>query len=193
MRVYAITGSIAVGKTTVSEILEKKGFKVISADKVADNLYRKGNDGYKAMQIHFSQFVSGKTVKKAELMDLISNDEEAKQFLESIMHPLILAEIQKRLKNMQNSDVSIAFVEVPLLFEAKMEKLFNGAISVSCDSEEQIKRLMKRNKISKENAEKLISMHMPQETINKKSDYVVDTNVSMKEISKQLDEILMKI
>lgn len=193
MRVYAITGSIATGKSTISQIFEEKGFKVIDADKVTDNLYKQGNLGYKAMQIHFTQFVGGKKIKKAELMDLISMDKEAKEFLESIMHPLIMADIQKRLKSMQDSGAQVAFVEMPLLFEAKMENLFSGSISVTCTPEEQVNRLMKRSKISKEMAEKLISMHLPQATIDKKANAVIDTNVSKQEIVKQIDEFLNNI
>ena len=180
---YAITGSIGTGKTTIANIFKDKGFKVYDADVIVHDLY-KDKEILKKVELVFpSAFKEGKMDSKV-IANIIFNNKDKKQELESFIHPLVREEIMK-LDN--------CLVEVPLLFESKMEDIFDKIILVYCNKEEQIKRVMKRNNLSSEEAILRINSQIDIEEKVKLSDFVIINEGTIENINKQVDDIISKL
>lgn len=172
-RIYIITGSIASGKSTFSNILRKKNFNVIDADKIVHNLYEK-NEIKKILVSNFSDnILVNNEIDRKILGNIVFNNKEKKLLLESIIHPVVINSI---LEEIENSDFDIIFVEIPVY--SKVEKYLVDKIKdykliyITLDENEQIKRLMKRNKISYDEAKNLIRNN--ENNFNKKVDYYIE-------------------
>ena len=184
----AICGNIASGKSTVQNILKEKGYKVLDTDEVAHTLLTvknkplyeafKGGDFFNE-QGEFSRYKVGQYVFEHK---------EAGNLLTSIMHPQIAEKIKEFFK--QNKDEKLLFVGIPLLFEAKMENLFDKIIFVYTDDEIRLERLLKRNNYTVEHAKQRMSSQLPQDEKVKKSDYVLNNNGNFEELEKAVIELL---
>lgn len=191
-RIIGITGGIASGKSNISTLLQKKGYSVIDSDQISKNLSQKGNAGYQAIVEVFGRQILCKdgTINRKVLGNLIFNDENARNKLNLAMHPLVIEEIKKQIEALNDQ---LIFVDIPLLFEARLEYLCDSILCVYLPHELQIKRLMARDKIDFEYADIKIKSQMNLEEKKKKSDYIIDTSGSFEETEEKLNEILLKI
>ena len=190
MKKIAICGNIASGKSTVSKYIENKGFKVLDTDKVSHELLTVNNkklyDAFKDFDVFECNEFSRKKVA-----NLIFKDNSKKTELEKILHPQIASKIKNFLK--KNSEEKSTFVEIPLLFEAKMENLFDKIIFVYADDKTRLERLIKRNGYTVEEAKTRINSQIPQDEKVKKSDYVIYNNSSVKSLEEETEKILSLI
>ena len=178
-----ITGGFGSGKTTVSHIFKKYGFEVINVDKLYHNIYRKNNSLKNKIKKEFG------TLNRDQIKKVVFNNSKKLKKLNKITHPVIIKEIEKLIKNNKNK---IIIVDVPLLFEAKIQNIFDKIVVVKCDKKTQIKRLLKKKKYSKKEIENIIKSQMP---LNKKieyADFVVDNSKMIKETDKQVRDIIGK-
>jgi len=183
----AICGNIASGKTAVQHILEGKGYKVLDTDVVSHALLTVKNkklfEAFKDYDVfedrEFSRQKTGR---------LIFNDENARKLLGSVIHPQIAAEIRKFYE--KNKPEKAVFVGIPLLFEAKMEDLFDKIIFVYTDDKIRLERLIKRNNYTIEHAKARMNSQMPQDEKIKKSDYVIENNGSIEDLKIRVENIL---
>ena len=190
MKRIALCGNIASGKSTVQKILEDKGFKVLDTDEVSHRLLTVENkplyDAFKNCDLFedgdFSRYKVGQ---------LIFSNENARLKIAEIMHPQIKDEILKFFE--ANKDEKLLFVGIPLLFEAKMQNLFDKIIFVYADDNLRLERLIKRNSYSTEHAKARINSQMPQEQKLNLSDFVIYNNGSTEELEKSIDEILKEL
>ena len=177
---YAITGSIGTGKSTIANIFKERGFSVYDADKIVHELYQ-DKDVLKEVEKMFPEaFVAGKMDTKVIANVIFSNPERKKE-LESFIHPLV----KNKIMLLDN-----CIVEVPLLFESKMDYLFDKIILVYCKKEDQIKRIMNRDKVTKKEALQRINSQIDIETKKALSDYIVNNVGELKEVYKQVDDII---
>lgn len=191
-RIIGITGGIASGKSNISALLQKKGYSVIDSDQISRYLSQKGNAGYQAIVKVFGRQILCKdgTINRKALGNLIFNDEKARNELNLAMHPLVVEEIKKQIKA---SNEQLIFIDIPLLFEAKLEYLCDEILCVYLPYELQIKRLMIRDEIDFHYADTKIKSQMNLEEKKKKSDYMIDTSGTFMETEEKLNEILLKI
>ena len=180
---YAITGSIGTGKTTVADVFRAKGMNVYDADKMVHDLYEDDDILIEVKKMFPEAFIKG-TMDKKVISDIIFQDKEKKKELEDFIHPLVRKQIEK-LDN--------CFVEVPLLYESKMEDIFDKVILVYCDKELQIKRLRERNNYSEADALARINSQMDINEKRKYADIIIDNDGSMENINKQVDDIITKL
>ncbi|TBU11804.1 dephospho-CoA kinase [Hamiltosporidium tvaerminnensis] len=143
MKIIAITGGIATGKTSVANILMDKGYVVINADKISNKILYKNLE--KVYQI-FGDSVKNddNTLNKVELRKVVFNNKEKRKELEKLIHPKVYAEIIFRLLYYAFMGKSIIFMEIPLFFECKLNKYFDSIV-VYCDYETQRNRLIERD------------------------------------------------
>lgn len=197
--IIGLTGGISTGKSTVSSILDEKGFKIIDADKIARNVVEKGKDAYfKIIEYYGKDILStdGDIDRKA-LGNIIFNDKNLRESLNSITHPYIFKEIKNQIENMAKNN-SIIFLDVPLLFEQyrlwrEYSIEFNEIWLVYCDKDTQINRLMKRDDISKEEAEKKINSQMSLDKKKTMSSKTIDNSKDLGYLKKQIEELLKVI
>lgn len=197
--IIGLTGGISTGKSTVSSILDEKGFKIIDADKIAKNVVEKGKDAYFKIVEYFGKdilSIDGAIDRKA-LGNIIFNDKNLRESLNSITHPYIFKEIKNQIENMAKNN-SIIFLDVPLLFEQyrlwrEYSIEFNEIWLVYCDKDTQINRLMKRDDISKEEAEKKINSQMSLDKKKTMSSKTIDNSKDLGYLKKQIEELLKVI
>ena len=180
---YAITGSIGTGKSTIANIFKERGYIVYDADKMVHDLYKDKNI-LKDIEKMFPCAFNDGVMDKNKIANIIFNDKQKKEELENFIHPLVKDEI-KKLDNV--------IVEVPLLFESKMEDIFDKIILVYCNKDEQIKRIMDRNNLTKEDAVNRINSQMDIEEKKKYSDFVIINEGDNEYINKQVDDIITKL
>ena len=178
----ALTGNIASGKSVVSEILKQKGFAILDTDDVAHKLLTvKNNELYDAFKDY--DVFENREFSRAKLGKLIFNDEILRKKLEAILHPQIAKEIEK----------FDGIVAIPLLFEAKMEYLFDKVIMVYTDDEIRLKRLMKRNNFTEEEAKNRMNSQISQDEKVDLCDFVIYNNGSLENLKIAVETIFKQV
>ena len=181
-----LTGSISTGKSTVGSLLSLYGFKIIDADKVAHKMLDKNSS--EIAVLFGSEYVSDGKVDRKKLGGLVFNDKEKLKKLEEFLHPLIKEEIKKESLVCESQDVPY-ILDIPLFFENKNYDLNEVAV-VYTPKEIQLQRLMSRDNISKEEAEKKISLQMDIEKKAKQADFVIDNSKNFKHLQKEVDRFV---
>lgn len=183
----AITGTIGSGKTEVSNYIRSKGYYVFDADKTNSILLNKGNLGYLEVKKHFPEVFDGDDLNKARLASIVFSDSNKKRELESIMHPLILDEMNK-----ESSKYDIFFAEIPLLFEVNWDSYFDISILVVSDDDVVIDRLVKYRGLTVQNAKMRIANQMSVREKIKRADEIIYNNSDLTDLYKKIDDILDK-
>ena len=165
----AITGNIASGKSQVEKILKKLGYKVYDSDEIAHSILDTITDFY-----GLDVFTDGKIDRK-KLGNLVFSNPQIKQNLEKLIHPKVKNKILEIFA--KHSEDNCIFISVPLLYETGFDNLFDKVILITVDEQEQLKRLMTRNNLSKEEAKKRINSQIKQSEKVQKADFVIH-NVS---------------
>lgn len=192
MYVIGITGGIASGKSHVVDVISKMGYEVIDSDKISYELSLKGNKVYNEIINNFGEeyVLSNGEIDRKKLGRLIFNSEKDKQKLNEISHPYIIKEIKKRLKESQGL---IVFLDIPLLYEAKLEYLCDKIICVYLDKTKQIERLMARDGIDYEYALKKINSQIDLQIKAKQSDYIINSYGSLEQTETITKNLIEKI
>lgn len=192
MYVIGITGGIASGKSHVVDVISKMGYEVIDSDKISYELSLKGNKVYNEIINTFGEeyVLSNGEIDRKKLGRLIFNSEKDKQKLNEISHPYIIQEIKKRIKESQGS---IVFLDIPLLYEAKLEYLCDKIICVYLDKTKQIERLMARDGIDYEYALKKINSQIDLQIKAKQSDYIINSYGSLEQTETITKNLIEKI
>lgn len=176
-----ITGGIACGKSTVLDYIKKQGYNIFSSDDYSHNLLLDIDIKEKIKEVFGSSVFDENNISRKKLANVIFSQDDKKKALEEIIHPKVIEKIL--------SLEGTYFIEVPLLFEAHMEKYFDAIICVTLPKELQLERLIKRNNFSNQEALARINNQMDLEEKIKKSDYVIE-NIDYEKTSKQLDKII---
>lgn len=189
--IIGITGSIACGKSLVSNYLQEKGYTIIDADKIGHMALE--NDEVKKQLVNKfgKSILKDNEVNRVTLGKLVFENNENLKELNNIIHPQIKKNISEQIQVHKNE--KLVFVDVPLLFEAKFDDLVEKIIVVSLDEKIQLERLMNRNSLSKEEALQRIKSQIPVREKEKLGDYVVDNSFTQENTYNQVDRILEKL
>ena len=187
-----LTGSIAVGKTFVLDVLRELGCYVIDADAIAREVVAPGRQGLNAVVEAFGREILKEDGKldRTNLGSIIFADEVKRLRLNSILHPFIIAEQDQRMREWEQQNPNgIAVVDAALMIESGGYRRFDKLIVVHCRPEVQLQRLMQRNKLSREEAEQRIATQMSQEEKKRYADYLIDTSGEFVETRRQTEDV----
>lgn len=186
-----LTGGIASGKSTVSKLLVHHGAAIIDADLIAREVVLPGSAVLQQVVEKFGQAVileDGSLHRKA-LSAIIFGDEQARKDLEAILHPPIRAIIIDRMMRLELEDpYRLVVVDIPLLYESRLESLFTEIMVVYVPEHIQVDRLLLRDNISKEQALSRIQSQMSIEEKRERADVVIDNSGTIKETELQIEK-----
>ncbi|MFS1511842.1 dephospho-CoA kinase [Chengkuizengella sp. SCS-71B] len=194
-----LTGGIATGKSTVSNMLVQRGARLIDADVIAREVVLPGHPVLQKVAQHFGQdiLLEDGSLNRSKLGEIIFSDPSARKELEGLLHPQIRSLMKERMAQYEMEEPErLVVVDIPLLFESNLQELFSSVVLVYVPESIQLERLMKRNQLSLEEAMKRIKAQMPIESKKKLADYVIDNSKSMKhtddEVKQFWEDIFMK-
>ena len=171
-----LTGSIACGKSAVSQYLRELGYVVADADAVSRSLTAPGGKALPLLREAFGDGIfDGAVLNRRRLGSIVFGDERKREQLNAILHPLIIRAVQAELEANDAPD-TLVFGDVPLLYESGMAHMFDRILVVSAPRETQIARLLARDGLSREDAERRIDAQMPLEQKRALADAVIDTD-----------------
>jgi len=190
-----LTGNIASGKSTIAEyIANTKNLKVLNADNYSKKFLNSRSETYEKIINYFGndivdQSSTSERINFKSLKKIIFNNERKKKWIENTLHPLIKRKMIEDCKKYKDNKLLI--LEIPLLFEAKFESLCTEIWLIKCSRENQIQRLINRDKISREDAEKIINIQSNSIKKEEKSQIILENNEQDKiELFKKIDELI---
>lgn len=193
-KLIGITGNIGSGKSAVANYLKSKSYFVLDADEIVSKIYTLSK--YKRLKEKIKQILpecvkKGKLIKKC-IKNIIFKDKEKKERLESIIHPVVIDEIiktQKKIKQNPKYNKIFAFFVIPLLYEKKLEYLFDEVWVIFAPTNICVKRIIKRDKIDEDLVKKILENQMnPLEKV-KKADKVIINDKDIDSLYNQLDKL----
>ena len=192
--IIGLTGSIASGKSTVSEMLKEKGFPIVDADKIARLVVEPGTSVIKEIAEHFGNEVINEdgSLNREKLGERIFKNAEDREKLNSIIHPAIRNEMIRQKEHWITKGANTVIMDIPLLFESKLESFVEKIIVVSVTPEIQKQRLIARNSLSEQEAVNRISSQLPMVEKEAGANAVINNNGTIEETRKQVESILEK-
>ena len=181
----AITGTIGSGKSTVCEYIRSKGYDVFDCDLENAKLLLKDNEGYLKVKELFPECIVNDEIDKKILSEIIFSSIDKKELLESIMHPLILKQLNLRKDNP-------LFAEVPLLFEASWDKYFDKNILVVTNMDLVVGRLLEKGLLLDDINSRIKNQMSIEEKI-KRADKIIYNNGSLNDLYLVIDEVLKEL
>ncbi|MEK5456116.1 dephospho-CoA kinase [Bacillus sp. FSL R5-0586] len=190
--VIGLTGGIASGKSTVSQMIKEKGIRVVDADIIAKEAVSKGAPALHQIVQTFGEEVllPNGELNRQQLGAIIFSDEEKRKKLNAIVHPEVRKEMLKQRDEGVSNQETFVVLDIPLLFESKLEELVDRIIVVYTTPELQLSRLMNRNDLSEEEALNRIHSQQPLEEKCQKADRVIENTKDLAFMRKQLENIL---
>lgn len=190
--VVGLTGGIASGKSTVSNLLKEKGYTVIDADLEARLAVEVGAPAYNEIVNEFGKeiLLENGEINRAKLGEIIFNDEKKRLKLNSIVHPDVRRRMREKMEAATERGEELVVLDIPLLFESKLTTMVEKTLLVYVDEATQLKRLMERNQYTKEEALARIKSQMPLKDKRALSDVIVDNNGTIENTKKQVEQIL---
>ena len=199
----AVTGGIASGKTLVSKWFEEKRFKVVYADKLGHKFLDDEDIINKLTEKFGEDILENAIINRKKLGRIVFESKEKLDFLNRLLHPKIRKEMQKIIDEFTETRVGfdkqtrlgfpILIFEVPLLFENKLEKAFDLVLNISSEKNIQIKRIIKKRKISENRAKQIIDSQMSDFEKQKLADVNIMNNTSLENLYEKLENLLQII
>jgi dephospho-CoA kinase len=191
-----LTGGIASGKSTIAKMFVKKGAHLIDFDGLAHEVQEPEKPAWKEVVNHFGKRIlqPDKKIDRIKLGDIVFADKEKLMELNNIVHPLVFQEWHARLEKISKKEKhAIVLSDVPLLFEVNMQHLFDLTMLVLVTPEEQVSRLMTRNGVNKEEAEKRLKSQMPISEKIALADIVIDNKGSIAKTEKRVKQVWQEL
>ncbi|RLQ91899.1 dephospho-CoA kinase [Planomicrobium sp. Y74] len=190
--IIGLTGSIASGKSTVSKMLEDLGYPIIDADLVARKVVEPGSETLKEIEALFGSEVIREdgTMNREKVGALIFSDPVKRKQMNDIIHPAIRAEMLRQRSAFMAEGHQTIVMDIPLLFESKLQHFVDKILVVSVTEDNQLSRLMERNGLNEKDAKARIGSQLPMSVKEEGADAVIYNNGTIEETAQQLTKIL---
>ncbi len=187
-----LTGGIACGKSTVAEMFVRWGAHLIDFDVLAHEVQKPGRAAWEKVVQYFGEdiLLPDKKIDRNKLGKIVFSDPVKLAALNEIVHPYVFLEWHDYLEKIYRRDKkAIIIAAVPLLFEIKRQHLFDVTILIFISPEEQLKRLVARNNLNRQEAQKRINSQMPIEEKVALADIVINNQCALEETKKRVAEV----
>jgi len=192
--VIGLTGGIASGKSTVSNMLKEMSITVIDADVEARLAVMEGEPAYKQIIAEFGDgiLLENGEIDRQKLGAIIFHQADKRQRLNEITHPEVRRRMLEQVETAKRNNEEVVVLDIPLLFESKLTAMVEKTLLVYVDSDIQLQRLVERNNLTITDAQARISSQMPLSEKIKLADAVINNNGTLAETKQQLLTVLDK-
>jgi len=192
----ALTGGIATGKSVVARVLKRHGCFVESADLIARGLMSPGRRAWREVAEHFGPSILNpdRTISRSKLASIVFSVEAERRFLNSVVHPLVMAEKLRTIRRLEKLSRGRIFVsEAALTLEAGLAGFFDRIIVTDCPVELQVRRLMDRDGLSRADARRRIHAQLPRAARVRRADYIIDTSGTLERTIGQAEQVVARL
>ncbi len=188
----AITGGIGSGKSTFSNEVKKRGFKLLDSDQEVSKLYKKPSKNFLDFlrSIKLGNSIDGKKINKKVIFEKIFDDSKTREKLEKYIHKTVRESREKFLKKEKRNKTKVVFMDIPLLFENKLNKNFDLIISIISSKKIRLKRLKKSKNIKTKTFNKITKIQTSDIERKKNSDIVILNNYNMNNYLNKINQVL---
>ena len=195
MQRVALTGGIATGKSHVLAVFTALGVPTIDADVLAHETVAPGTAGFEAVKARFGPTILDPTgaLDRRKLGDIVFADTNARRELEAIIHPAVVATIDRWFTGLEGAVAGFAIADIPLLFETGREHQYDVVIVTACEPQTQIRRLIARDRTSEAEARQRIGAQLPLDEKVRRADYVIRTDGMVAKTNAQVHAIYARL
>ena len=189
MFAVGLTGGIASGKTTISNLFAELGVPVIDTDVISRELLQPGQLAYRQVRQHFGESVvaADGRLDRAELRRIVFTDRSQKSWLEKMLHPLIFQRSHDAI--LEHRRAAYVLVVIPLLFETNFQSLVDRIVVVDCPAEVQIERLVRRDNIDEALARRMLAQQLDNAARLARAHDIIDNSADGKDLRSQVLEL----
>lgn len=193
--ILGVTGGIACGKSTVTELLRGEGATIVSADELAREVVSPGSPVLAELVAYFGTEImrADGELDRPRLAAQIFADPAKRRELNRITHPAIAALAEVRLSELRRQGVPLVIYEAPLLFEAGAEHRVDAVLVVSVSDREQLVRLMTRDNLSATDARARIAAQFPLAAKVARADYIIDNSGTLESTAAQVKALYREL
>lgn len=192
MKIIGITGVSGSGKTTISKMIQQQcEAEVIDADKIAKDFTQGDTEYLREIITEFGEKILDENhkLKRQELANIIFEDKTKKEKLDKLTQKYVVEEIKRQI---EKSKAQLIILDVPLLFESKLNEICNITIGVIANQQEEIQRICARDNITVEQAITRLKNQNDNEFFIENCDYIVE-NTNLENTQEELNKILLKL
>lgn len=196
MVIVGLTGGIGSGKSTVAGMFKDEGAHVIDFDYLARRVVEPDKPAWRDIVDYFGPEIlsSDGTVNRSALAKIVFSDDKRRKVLEGFTHPRIFEEKDALIKAIKRKDpCSVVIVDIPLLFELDLRDMFDKVILAYVPRAIQIRRVLKKGALGREEVEKRLNAQIPIEEKRSLSDYIIHNEGSLKDTRDQIREIIREL
>lgn len=187
MKIYALTGGIGSGKSTVLKFIDEMGIPTISADALNAEVAR-------SPVIQERILERFQTTDRMELRKIIFADPQAKKDMEAIMHPEVQRLFFSKFNDLADKDFwPFAVYKSALVFELGQRQIFEGVISVTCPEDLRLVRVISRDNMNEEIARNIMKCQVDDEHRISHSDFLIDGNCTLEELKARTEAVILQI
>ncbi len=194
IRKIALTGGIATGKSYVAGRLRDAGVPIVDADLLSREVVSPGTPALNAIRKRFGPDAVRRdgTMDRIRVGQIVFKDKRARLDLEAIIHPAVIKAVNDFFNTLPKR-TPFAVADIPLVYETGRDKDFDAIVVVACPREMQLQRLMERNKLSKEDAERRLAAQLPIDQKVKKATFVINNDGTFENTNAQIDALIQKL
>ena len=189
MFAVGLTGGIASGKTTISNLFARLGVPVVDTDVISRKLLEPGELAFDQVCAHFGDRIirSDGNIDRSRLREIVFNERDEKSWLETMLHPLIFQRSHDAIG--AHSAANYVLVVIPLLFETNFQSLVDRILVVDCPAEQQIERLVKRDHIDEALARKMLSQQLTNDERIARAHDIIDNRSVNADLESQVQSL----
>ncbi|CAL5225480.1 g8304 [Coccomyxa viridis] len=186
-----LTGSIGMGKSTVSNMFRDQGVPVFDADEAVHHMYSKGGKAVEPIRAAFPDAVVDGAVYRPQLSKAVLGNKAALKQLEGLVHPLVYSERRQWLQqHASEGRHSVLVLDIPLLYETDAEGMVDAVAVVSAPEPVQRERVLARPGMTEERLQNILARQVPDADKRAKADFVIDTGCSKEETREHVHSLI---